>query len=76
MERTAIRRWICFFCSILVAVVVADTLSGILVRAAGFTGSTGFIAGFVIYALAFFSLLYGIERFLGIRFFSLPRSQG
>lgn len=74
MDRAVIRKWVCLFCGIFLAVAAAGTLSRILVDAAGLTGGIGFLAGFLIYALTFFSLLYGIEHLTGTRFFGFSHS--
>jgi hypothetical protein len=73
MEKEEIKRWALFFCGILAAIVIAETLSSLLVSLAGFTGGVRFLAGFVLYAAVFFGVVYGIERATGTSFFGFSR---
>jgi len=75
MELRAIKKWLVFFCGILAAIVVADRLSNFIVSAAGITGWSRFLMGFIIYAVLFFFLLHAIERIFGIRFFGMNRDE-
>ena len=71
MEMRAIKKWLVFFCAILMAIMIADRLSNFIVSAAGIVGWSRFLVSFIIYAILFFSLLYAIERIFGIRFFGM-----
>ncbi len=73
MDRAEIRRWVFFFAGILIAILVADTLSNILISTTGLSGGVRFLAGFVLYAVLFFAMLYVIERMTGISFFGFSR---
>ena len=73
MEPAVIKKWVLFFSGILGAIILADALSTILVSAAGIEGSMKFLAGFIVYAVLFFAILYGIEKVFHIEFFSFWR---
>ncbi len=75
MESRAIKRWLVFFCGILMAIMAADLLSNFIVSAAGIVGWSRFLLSFIIYAVLFFFLLHAIERILGIRFFGMNRDE-
>jgi hypothetical protein len=70
MDLSSARRIVTFVLVLLCAILVANTLANILMAALGLTGIFGFIAGFVLYAVFFFGVLYFFERFFGIRIFS------
>lgn len=69
MEIHAIKKWLVFFLCILAAIVMADWLSNIIVTAAGISGWSRFLTGFILYAGLFFAILYGMEKVFGISFF-------
>ena len=69
MDVSAIKKWVVFFIGILVAIITADWISNLLVTAAGISGWSRFVVSFILYAVLFFAILYGIERVTGIRFF-------
>jgi hypothetical protein len=73
MNRAAVRKWALFFCGILLAIVIADTLSNVLLSFAGLNGGIRFLVGFILYALLFFTVLYLIERASGITFIGFSR---
>jgi len=69
MDSATIKKWALFFTGILCAILIANTLSNSIVAATQLTGPVGFIIGFVLYAVFFFGVLYGIEKITGILFF-------
>ncbi len=69
MDLSSARRIVTFVLVLLCAILVANTLANILLAALGLTGIFGFIAGFVIYAVFFFAVLYFFERYFGITLF-------
>ena len=69
MDLSSARRIVTFVLVLLCAILVANTLSNILLAALGLSGIFGFIVGFVIYAIFFFGVLYFFERFFGITIF-------
>jgi predicted membrane protein len=69
MDVPAIKKWVMFFIGILVAIITADWISNLIVTAAGISGWSRFVVSFILYAVLFFAILYGIERVTGIRFF-------
>jgi hypothetical protein len=73
MESAVIKRWALFFTGILIAIILADALSTILVSAAGLKGWVKFLANFILYAAFFFAILYGIEKIFHIDFFGFWR---
>lgn len=75
MERSEVRRWAFFFCGILIAIVIADAVSGMILSMTGLSGVARFLAGFVLYAAVFFAMLYVIERVTGLSFFEMGSRQ-
>jgi uncharacterized protein HemY len=75
MDSTTVKKWAVFFIGILCAIVIADALSNIVVTLAGITGPTRFIVNFVLYAVLFFAILYGIERLFHVEFFGFGREK-
>ncbi len=73
METAEIKKWVIFFLGILVAIVIANALSNIIMSYTGITGWVEFLVSFVLYAALFFGILYLMERFLGIEFFGFNR---
>jgi hypothetical protein len=69
MDSATVKKWVLFFIGILCAILIANTLSNAIVAAVQLTGPAGFIIGFVLYAVFFFGVLYGIEKITGILFF-------
>ena len=70
MDMSSIRKWAIFFTGILCSILIADTLSNAIVAAAGLNGWIQLVVSFVLYAVLFFAILYGIEKTFGIRFFN------
>jgi hypothetical protein len=75
MEMRAIKKWLVFFCGILMAIMVADRLSNFIVAAAGIVGWSRILLSFIIYAVLFLFLLYVIERIFGISFFGMSQDE-
>ena len=69
MDLSSARRIVTFVLVLLCAILVANTLSNILMAALGLTGISSFIIGFVLYAVFFFGVLYFFERVFGITLF-------
>lgn len=70
MDISTVRKWAVFFLGILCSILIADSLSTIIIAATGLTGWIKFIVSFILYAVLFFGILYIIEKTLGIRFFN------
>jgi len=73
MEFADIKKWVIFFLGILVAIIIADALSNLLINYSGLTGWVNFVVSFVIYAVFFFAILYVLEKTMGIEFFGFER---
>ena len=71
MDVPAIKKWIVFFIGILFAIIIADWISNLIVMAAGISGWSRFVVSFILYAVLFFAILYGIEKVFGISFFCM-----
>jgi hypothetical protein len=69
MDMSSVRKWAVFFTGILCSILIADTLSNVIVTAVGMNGWIKFLVSFVLYAVLFFGILYAIEKTFGIRFF-------
>lgn len=75
MDITAIKKWLVLFCGILMAIIIADRLSNLIVAGAGMSGWSGFLTGFVVYAVLFFVVLFVLERVFRINFFGTGRDE-
>jgi len=73
MDLSSAKRVVTFVLVLLCAILVANTLANILLALLGLSGISGFIAGFVIYAVFFFGVLYFFERVFGITLFNFGR---
>jgi amino acid transporter len=73
MEMAMVKKWAVFFAVILAAILIADALSTIILSFLGLEGPARFIINFVLYALIFFAILYGIEKYLNIDIFRISR---
>jgi hypothetical protein len=69
MDMASVRKWAVFFMGILCSILIANTLSEVIVTASGLSGWVRFLVSFVLYAVLFFGILYAIEKVMGIRFF-------
>lgn len=69
MDLSSVKRGVTLILVLLCAILVANWISNVLMRVLGLTGIPEFIAGFIIYAVIFFGMLYLFERFGGIRVF-------
>jgi hypothetical protein len=70
MESATVKKWLVFFAGIVGAVLLADALSTILISATGLEGSVKLFAGFILYALLFFGILYAVQKIFHFEFFS------
>lgn len=73
MEFADVKKWVIFFLGILVAIIIADALSNIVMNYSGLTGWVNFVIDFVLYAVFFFAILYVLEKVVGIEFFGFGR---
>ena len=73
MNFAPVKKWAIFFISILCAIVIADALSNAIVSAAGMVGWMKFLVSFILYAVFFFAILYGLEKIFHIEFFGFWR---
>jgi uncharacterized protein HemY len=73
MEFADVKKWVIFFLGILVAIIIADALSNLLMNYSGLSGWLNFVISFVLYAVFFFAILYLLEKILGIEFFGFGR---
>lgn len=73
MEFADVKKWVVFFLGILVAIVIANALSNIIMAYTNMTGWVEFVISFVLYAVLFFAILYAIEKTTGIEFFGFNR---
>jgi hypothetical protein len=69
MDLSSAKRAAVFIVVLLCAILVANTVSNVLMSTLGLGGPGGFIAGFVVYAAVFFGVLYLVERFFGVSIF-------
>ena len=73
MDSATIKKWVIFFLGIIVAIIIANWLSNVIVAYAGMTGWMNFVVSFVLYAVLFFAILYAMEKLFGIEFFGFGR---
>jgi hypothetical protein len=73
MDFAPVKKWAVFFIGILCAIVIANTLSNAFVSATGMAGWVKFLVSFVLYAVFFFAILYGLEKIFHIEFFGFWR---
>ena len=73
MNFVTVKKWTVFFIGVLCAIVIADALSKILVSATGMAGWMKFLVSFILYAVFFFAILYGLEKIFHIEFFGFWR---
>jgi len=69
MDISSVRKWAIFFLGTLCSILIADTLSNMIMAVSGLTGWVKFIVSFVLYAVLFFGILYAIEKIFKIKFF-------
>ena len=69
MDAESVKRGVVLFLGIVCAVLIADALSGIVVRLSGFTGTAGFFMNFLMYAGILFGVIYVLKRYAGIDIF-------
>ena len=73
MDFASIKKWLVFFCGILVAIIISDQLSNVIVAASGISGWSKIPLSFILYAVLFFAILYAIGAIFGIGFFDTTR---
>lgn len=73
MDFAPVKKWVVFFIGILCAIVIADAFSNLLVSLTGMDGWMKFLVSFVLYAVFFFAILYGLEKIFHIEFFGFWR---
>jgi hypothetical protein len=73
MDFAPVKKWAVFFIGILSAIVIADTLSNSFVSMTGMAGWMKFLVSFVLYAVFFFAILYGLEKIFHLEFFGFWR---
>ncbi len=73
MDFAPVKKWVVFFIGILCAIVIADAFSNLLVSSTGMDGWMKFLVSFVLYAVFFFAILYGLEKIFHIGFFGFWR---
>ncbi|MDD1702891.1 MAG: hypothetical protein LUQ31_07945 [Methanoregula sp.] len=74
MDIAVVKKWVIFFLGIVIAIVIADYLSRLIMSVTGMTGWMEFVISFILYAALFFGLLYAIEKLLGIEYFGFGRA--
>jgi hypothetical protein len=75
MDMAVVKKWAIFFISILVAILIADRLSTIIIATTGFTGVVQFLLSFILYAVLFFAILYVIQKVFKVDFFGFYRDE-
>ncbi|WP_321504465.1 hypothetical protein [uncultured Methanoregula sp.] len=73
MDTAVVKKWAAFFIGILVAILIADRLSSIIIKVTGFSGVVQFLLSFILYALFFFAILYVIQKVFRVDFFGFNR---
>ncbi len=73
MDSATIKKWVMFFLGILIAIIIADQLSRIVMKFTGLTGGAEFVVSFILYAGFFFGIIYAIEKIFGIEYFGFGR---
>jgi hypothetical protein len=69
MNTGSVKRWLVLFLGILVAILIADVLSGSIVLLAGLKGWPASIVNFVLYAAFLFAVLYILKKYARIDIF-------
>lgn len=73
MDLPPLQRWAFIVAGILVAILAANRFTAFLIAILGLRGSAGFIAGFILYAALFFTILSIVEMITGFSFFRFSR---
>jgi hypothetical protein len=73
MTTVSIKKVITLIAGILVAFLVANALSDIVLVLSGLQGAAGMIVSFVVYAVIFFFVLSLLEKYAHIVFFGFDR---
>ena len=69
MDPESVKRGVVLFLGIVSAVLIADTLSEIIVPLSGITGAAASILRLLVYAGILFNVIYVLKRFAGIDIF-------
>ena len=69
MNPESVKRGIVLFLGIVIAVLIADALSGIVVPLTGVTGAAGSILHLLVYACVLFAVIGALKRYAGIDIF-------
>jgi len=73
MELQSVKKVITLVLGILVAFLIADVLSTLIVGMSGLKGAAGMVVSFVVYAAIFFFVLRLLEKYAHIVFFGFDR---
>ena len=69
----SIKKVITLLVGILVAFLIADVLSNVIVVLSGLEGAAAMVVSFVVYAVIFFAILHLLEKYAHIVFFGFDR---
>ncbi|MDD4136319.1 MAG: hypothetical protein PHT99_00285 [Methanoregula sp.] len=69
MDIAPVKKLAVLLITILCAIIVSQLVSDMVLSVIGITGISAFIAGFILYAVVFFGVLYLFERFAGVSVF-------
>lgn len=73
MDMGSIKKIAALFAGILLAFLVANALSNLVLNLTGLTGAAGMILNIIVYAVIFFFVLSLLERYAHITFFGFDR---
>lgn len=73
METGHVKNVIILVIGILVAFLIANAVTNVVVMLSGLTGAAGMVLSFVVYAVLFFFVLHLLQKFAHIRFFGFDR---
>jgi O-antigen/teichoic acid export membrane protein len=73
MELQSVKKVITLALGILVAFLIADVLSTLIITMSGLKGAAGMVVSFVAYAAIFFFVLRLLEKYAHIVFFGFDR---
>jgi TctA family transporter len=69
MNTGSVKRWLVLFLGLLLAILIADMLSGSIVLLAGVKGWPAYIVNFVLYAVFLFAVPYILKKYAHIDIF-------
>lgn len=73
MEMQSVKKVIMLAVGILIAFLIADIFSNVVVILSGLNGAAGMVVSFVVYAAVFFFVLHLLEKYAHIVFFGFDR---